>query len=447
MDNAPLIQIVAILLLICANGFFAMSEFSIIASRRSRLRQQAEDGRPGAEAAEKLNRKPDEFLATIQIGITLVGTLAGVTGGATIVEWLRKILTVSSIPAVAGAAKSLSVVIVTILITVSTVTLGELVPKYIALSNPERYARWIARPITIFTQISLIFARLLSAVSNFILKILGVKHNPARSAVSEDEINLMIFEGREKGVFDETEERLIKSVFDFADSPVSRAMTPRTDVVGIDIALEPAQMLRKVVENGYSRYPVYQDTIDNVVGILYAKDLLEQELNTSAIVMADLIRKPTFVPESMPLSALLSKFRRHKGRVAIVLDEFGGTAGIVCLQDIIEELVGEIQDEDDKDPPELVKHSDNVAYADGSVWPGAINELMHCRLPEADHDTLAGLIIETMGRLPEKGDSIVIADMNITVLVLEHRRVARLKLERINKSNDNGANGKGNGRS
>ncbi len=427
-------ELIAILAMILANSFFALSEFSIIASRRSRLKQGVEEGRRGARKATRLHENPDRFLATVQIGITLVGTTAGVFGGATIVEPLREALTQVPVHAIAAYAQPLAVVIITIAITITNVVLGELVPKYLALSNPERYARMVARPVSVFTRSTSFLARGLSALANLIVRMLGVRTNLQRDAIDEEEINMMIFEGRENGVFDETEERLVHSVFDFADSTARRAMTPRTDVTGIDIKLSPEQVIAVVAEHGYTRYPVYQKSLDHVVGILYTKDLLMSKRSPESIVIRDLLHKPVFVPDSMLLSILLRGFQRKKNRLAIVLDEFGGTAGIVSLHDVLEELVGEIQDEDDFASPELVKHSEHVAYADGSVWPGAVNELMDSDLPEENTETLSGMIFEHLGRLPRRNEIVQIADMKIHVLVKQGHRLVRLKLEKNGKN-------------
>jgi len=431
MDTELIIEMAAILVLVLANGFFAMSEFSIIASRRSKLHEKVDQGKRGARKAVALHQKPDKFLATIQVGITMIGTLAGVFGGVTIVKKLEATLADVSVAAIAAAAGPLAIGIVTVAIAVTTVVLGELVPKYLALSFPERYARYVSRPITIFIKLTSFISSALSGAANLIVRLLGVSADGNDNTVSEDEINLMIFEGRQKGVFDETEEKLIHSVFDFADSTVRRAMTPRTDVEAIDLNSAPTTVIDTVIEHGYSRYPVFENTIDNIVGVLYTKDLILQRLDPKLIVLHDLIRKPTFVPDSMPLSRLLGVFRRKKGQ--LVLDEYGGTAGIATLQDVIEELVGEIQDEDDAGSSELVKHSDLVAFADGSVWPGAVNELMDSHLPEENVDTLAGLVFDHLGHLPKKNETVTIADMKITILELIDNRLSRLKLEKPHK--------------
>jgi putative hemolysin len=426
-------ELLAILAMILANGFFALSEFSIIASRSSRLKQEIEEGHRGARKAARLHEDPDRFLATIQIGITLVGTTAGVFGGATIVKPLTEWLSILPISIIADYAQPLAVVIITIAITFTNVVLGELVPKYLALSNPEKYARLVARPVSVFTRAISFLARGLSALANLIVRMLGVRPDAQRDGIGEDEINMMIFEGRQKGLFDETEVRLVRSVFDFADSTARRAMTPRTDVTGFDIKMPAEQVIAEVTEQGFTRYPVYEESLDHVIGVLYAKDLLMSKRDPESIVIKELLHTPIFIPDSMPLSKVLWDFQRNKTRMAIVLDEFGGTAGIIALHDVLEELVGEIQDEDDTDSPELVKHSENVAYADGSVWPGAINELMDSDLPEDNTETLAGMIFEHLGRLPRRNEIVQIADMKIHVMVKDGHRLVRLKLEKNGK--------------
>ncbi|MFQ6007804.1 MAG: hemolysin family protein [Candidatus Zixiibacteriota bacterium] len=431
MDTELLVELLAILVLIAANGFFALSEFSVIASRRSRLQQKVAQDKFGAKQAEKLHRNPDRFLATVQVGITLVGTGAGVVGGATLVTKLEQVMRQVPVNIIAQAATPISLGIVAVAITITAVVLGELVPKYVALSHPERYARYVAVPITVFTVLTSFVSSLLSKAAHFVVRLLGVRPHASRSAISEEEITLMIFEGRQRGIFDVTEEKLIRSVFDFADSTVRRALTPRTDVVGLELNAPPQKVIDTIIESGHSRYPVYDKTIDNIVGVLFTKDLIHHKLNPELIILKDLIRKPTFVPDSMLLSKLLQDFQRRKNQFAVVLDEFGGTAGIITLEDILEELVGEIQDEHETKEPPLVKHSDTIAYADGTVWPGAINELMSSNLPEENVETLAGLVIDHFGRVPNKNETAKIADMRITVLKQKGNRLARLKLERI----------------
>jgi CBS domain containing-hemolysin-like protein len=224
---------------------------------------------------------------------------------------------------------------------------------------------------------------------------------------------------------------LIKAVFDFADSTARRAMIPRRDVIALDINSSPEVVIDTVIEHDFSRYPVYEGTIDNIKGVLYTKDLIYHKLDPRLIVIRDLIRTTAFVPDSIPLARLLQEFQRKKNQFAVVLDEFGGTAGIITLKNIMEELVGEIPEENETGAPSLVKHSETVAFADGSVWPGDVNELMQANLPEENVDTLAGLVIDSLGRVPEKNETADIADMRITILERRDNRLTRLKLEKI----------------
>jgi putative hemolysin len=431
MENSVIIELLAIFVLVLANGFFALSEFSIIASRRSRLQQKIKNNKPGARAAMALRESPDKFLATVQVGITMVGTIAGVFGGATLVDRLSALLKEVPYRIISDSSTGIAVAIIAIAITIGSVVIGELFPKYVALSNPEKFARLVARPITVFIKLISFFSMILASAAGLVVKLFGIKRNSESDHVSEEEINQLIFEGAQKGVFDATEERMIRSVFEFGDTTVRRAMTPRTDVVGLSVDATSDDIVQTIIEEGYSRYPVYEGDLDKIVGFLYTKDIIHHKVNPNLIALRDIIRPPIFVPDSMPLNDLLAEIQRKKFHIAIVLDEFGGTAGIITLEDVIEELVGEIQDEYDEEQSPLVKHSDTIAFADGSVWPGDINTLMETRLPEEDADTLAGLVIHYLGHLPEEDDDIVIDGVRITILEQEENRLTRLKIEKI----------------
>lgn len=438
MESSLTYEILAILALIIANGYFALSEFSIIASRKSKLVSKSEDGSKSAKAALDLHSTPEKFLATVQVGITLFATVAGVLGGVTLVKSIETILLEVPFQYISSSAKPFSVAIVAILITIISVVIGELVPKYLALSNPERYAQFVARPITLFIKLTSFFSTALSKSATMILKIFGISTANKQTVVSEDEINQMIFEGKQKGVFDEIEEKLIKSVFDFADSTVRRAMTPRIDVEALNINADQKTIFEAISQNGYSRYPIYEDNIDKIIGILYTKDIIIHKVNPKLIILSDLLREPLFVPDSMPLSKLLNIFQKKKKHIAVVLDEFGGTAGIITLEDILEELVGEIQDEYDVEREPLVKHSDNIVFAEGSVWVGAVNEMLNSKLPEDKAETIAGLVIDYVGAIPKKDYEIIIDDIKIVVLEEEDNRLIRLKVELLQnlKTND-----------
>ena len=431
MDSRLLLEITAIVVLILANGFFALSEFSIIASRRSKLQQKAKDGKMGAATALKLHDDPEGFLATMQIGITLVGAFVGVISGATVVDKLEAILRQNSIEFVARAAPAFAVGIVVVSITILSALLGELVPKYIAISFPERYARLLAAPVHLFYRVSYVFARTLRLFATAICRMFGIRLDRVQRVITEEEINHIVVEGREKGLFEIGEEQFIKSVFEFTDSTVRRAMKPRTDVIGLDLHAAVQENRKLIVDNGYSRYPVYEGDLDTIVGILYTKDLITQHTDPGQFILKKLVREPFFVPDSMPLPRLLKEFKRGKNHLAIVLDEFGGTAGIVTLEDILEELVGEIRDEYDAEADPIVRLSSAVVHADGSVRPGEINEFLGSSLSEEEEKTLAGLFIDEVGRVPNRYESIQIADVKMTVLAKDKNRIMRVRVEKL----------------
>jgi putative hemolysin len=433
MDSHLLLELAAILALVLANGFFALAEFSIIASRPSRLSQKSKERMFGASRAEKIRSKPEPFLASIQVGITLVGALLGVLSGANFVEKIQTALARSGNDFLADSARTIAVVVVVVAITILSVVVGELVPKYLALSFPERYARMIATPIDIFIKLTSPFSRLLSAAAGLIVRALGVKRGSGHHhVITEDEINQMILDGRHRGVFEPSEQQFIRSVFEFTDGTVSRALTPRTDMVAFERQMPIEQIMEIIRKNEYSRYPVYEKTSDHIVGIIFVKDLLRGVDGLTANIFEESLRDPMFVPDSMPLPRLLQEFQKGKNHMAIVLDEFGGTAGLITLEDVLEELVGEIQDEYDTESAPVVRHSDSVVYARGEVWPGDVNEVLETHLPEDDIDTLAGLFMGVTGRLPEKHDSIVVADVRMTILAKDENRILRLKLEKLN---------------
>lgn len=425
-----LLKIGAIFILILANGFFAASEFSLIAARKSRIKHLAEKGDRRAERTVKLLKMPDRFLASVQVGITLIATLAGVFGGATLVDGMSRLIAASQFDFISSASRPISIVVIVVVISYFSIVLGELIPKYIALANPEKLAIRVSGPISLFSRMAFVPVSFLSSSARFVLRILGFSRLAGKSRITEEDINLLVSEGTEEGVFDQTEKRMIKSVFDFGEITVRQAMTPRVDITGIQPQWSKEQVLKVITSTGFSRYPVYEESIDQVVGVVYAKDLISMMAHGESIILRDVIRKPLFVPDSMPLSILLKKLQGGKIHIALVLDEFGGTAGLITLEDILEEIVGEIQDEHDYADPEFVLHSPMVAYAAGSLRPDELNELFGVDLPEEESDTLAGLIIDRLGRMPEVEEIITIADTRFEVLEMEGNRIKRIKVEK-----------------
>ncbi len=432
MDTTIIVlELLAIIILVLANGFFAASEFALIAARKSRIKNWAKKGNKKAVRTQKLLQQPDRFLATIQVGITFVATLAGVFGGATLVTAL--VPTVAHIPIdfINHAAEPISFVVVVVFITFLSVVIGELIPKYLALANPENYALRVTRPISLFSRLTFFLVGFLTLSARLILRLFGFSKIPERGHITEEEINILISEGTEKGVFDKTEQQLIKSIFDFTDINVRQAMTPRVDFVGIQIDWPTDKILDIMTTTGYSRYPVYKDSLDEILGIVYTKDLISMVKTNAPIILKDIIRKPLFVPDSMKLTTLLQRLQRRRVHIAVVLDEFGGTAGLITLEDILEEIVGEIQDEHDYTQPEFVAHTDKVAFAAGSLRPDELNDRFGTNLPEHDYDTLAGLVLDTLGHVPKLSEQVAYGKLQFKVLEIDGSRIKRLRIKKM----------------
>ncbi|MCP4704691.1 MAG: HlyC/CorC family transporter [candidate division Zixibacteria bacterium] len=429
MNNAYF-EIIAILILIAANGFFSLSEFSIIASRKSKLKQMAEEGNHAASRAAKIQAQPESFLATVQVGITFVGVLAGVFSGMTIVGLLKPYIVDIPIPIISNSAQTLSFIIVVITIASLTIVLGELVPKYLALSGPEKIASAVSAPMIVFSKAGFFFVKFLNGIARLLLRLFGLKKIPERSSITEDEINYIIADGKEKGIFDATEQELIHSVFDFADTTVRQSMTPRIEIIGIDANEKADKILEEIAQNDFSRYPVYSEDLDKIEGIIYTKDIIRVLQGSRSLIMNDIVRKAHFVPDSMKLSKLLTIFQQKKIQMVLVLDEFGGTAGLITLEDVLEEIVGEIQDEFDTDQREFVKENDSVAFASASFRVDELNDDFDTELPEDGPDTLGGLVFEHLQHPAVQGETMVIEGLKFEILEVDGNRIKRLRIEK-----------------
>ena len=431
--NSTLIELLAILALILANGFFAASEFSLIAARKSRIKQLADKGDERAARTHRFLQQPEKFLATIQVAITFIATLTGVFGGVTLVAAITPQIEKIPLAMISETAEPIAIGIIVLFISFLSVVLGELMPKYIALANPEKIALRVTRPVSFFSSIAFVLVDFLAFSARFILKLFGFSRLTIRSQVSEEEINLLMSEGTEEGVFDSAEQKLIKSVFDFGDISVRQSMTPRVDIVSIKLDWPQEKILKVMTTNGFSRYPVYRESVDKIKGVVYTKDLINMLVLGELVILKDLLRKPLFVPDSMPLSVLLRKFQKSNIHIAIVLDEFGGTDGLITLEDILEEIVGEIQDEHDYVQSEFVPHSNKVAFAAGTLRPDELNEEFGVDVPENIAETLAGLIVETLGRMPRPDEELTIGRVKFTMVEMEGARLKRLRIDKLDR--------------
>jgi putative hemolysin len=430
------IQILIILLLIIANGFFSSSEIALISARRSRIKQLAEKGHKKARLVSKLQNKPDVFLATIQVGITLVGTLASVVGGAKLVDHLKIWLEKIPLQAVQNSSESIAIAMVVVVITYLLLVLGELVPKYLALAYPERVAFRTVGPVHVLSNLTFFFVRLLSNSSRFLVS-LFVKGLPKESGfISDEELKFIVHEGKTKGIFDQTEEELIRSALEFTDTTARNAMTPRTEMVALDKNAGQQKVIRAMTEQGFSRIPVYEDNLDHVVGIIYAKDIINLLQNRELIILEDILRKPYFVPDSMKISELLKNFQKKRLHMAVVLDEFGGTAGLITMEDIIEEIVGEIRDEYDRDEEEeIYLLSDNLAIVNAGLFVGEFNQKFKSDLAE-EYNTVGGYLTGTLGRIPLLDEEITIGGLTFVIFDKVGPRLKKIKVIRNPKGKE-----------
>jgi len=431
MGNAW-IQILIILLLILANGFFASSEIALISARRSRIKQLSQKGHKKAQLVNKLQKKPDVFLATIQVGITLVGTLASVVGGAKVVDHLK--LWIEKIPSepIQNYSESIAIGIVVVVITYLLLVLGELVPKYLALAYPEKIAFRTVGSVNFLSRLAFLPVKMLSNSSRFFVS-LFLKRIPKEGGfVTDEELKFIVREGKTKGIFDQTEEELIRSALEFTDTTVRNAMTPRTEIIALDKGTGQQQMIRAMTEEGFSRIPVYKDNLDNIVGIIYAKDIINLLQNRELIILEDILRRPYFVPDSMKISELLRNFQKKRLHMAIVLDEFGGTAGLITLEDIIEEIVGEIRDEYDQEEEEIYLLSDNLAIVNAGLFIGEFNQKFGTDLPE-EYNTVGGYLTGSLGRIPLLDEEIKIGNLTFVIFDKVGPRLKKIKVIRETK--------------
>ena len=425
--ESVLLEVVIIVGLVLVNGFFAAAEISLVSARRARLRAAANRGDANAKRVLQLQEDPGKFLATVQVAITLVGMLAGVLGGATVIEELETRLAAP----ISGVTKTIAIALVALSISFLSLLFGELLPKMLALYHPERFAMQVARPVQLFYLATLPVVKLLTASSRAILKLFGFKEEAKAPMVTEEEIKLLVSEGSRLGIFEKMEEVMIHSIFQFTDTPVKKAMTPRTDIVAIEISTPREKLLQFVAEEGYSRLPVFKGDLDHIVGIIHTKDIINLLLNAELVILEDILRSPYFVPETKKVRELLSDFQRKQIHMAIVLDEYGGTAGLITLEDIIEEIVGEIQDEYDAEREEILRLDERHSVVSARIRPEKFNVTFGASLPTEGYETLGGFLIDHLGRIPSAEEQITYGGFAFTVKEKRGHRLLTLEVERV----------------
>ncbi len=427
-----LLEIFLILLLILANGFFAGSEIAIISSRKSRIKHLMERGNRRAGVVHKLQSEPDNFLATVQVGITVVGMLAGAIGGAAAIEALKPLLQQAPVGFIQKGSTPIALGIVVLITSYLSLILGELVPKSLALRFSEPIALFVGRPIQYLSRFSFILVKILTKSSSLFLRPFGKMPPSEGSFVTEEEIKILLREGGEKGIFERSEEELIHSVFEFVTTTVKEIMVPRPKIKAIAIDTPIEKAIDFVLECGFSRFPVYEGTVDDIKGILYEKDLLEIQVNQQDVKLKDLIRPVYFVPETKKIDTLLRELQRRRMHMAIVINEYGSVEGMVTMEDIIEEIVGEIEDEYDFEDRPVKVLKDGSMIIDASLPIRDLIDQHHLAIGESeDYETLAGLVLSLLQRMPRGGEIVRHGDYKITIVDTEGKRISKVKLERV----------------
>jgi putative hemolysin len=437
-----LTEIIVIVLLILLNGILAMSEIAIISVRKARLQQLVNEGNASARAALDLAKSPGDFLSTIQVGITLVGVLAGAFGGATIAE--KFIPYVSAIPALAPYSEVIAIALVVIVITYLTIIIGELAPKRIALNYAERISLLVASPMRLLSKLAMPIVRLLSLSTEAVLWTLKIKPS-TEPTVTEEEIRVMISEGAAAGVFEEAESDMVESVFRLGERRVSAMMVPRTDVTALFTDDSVEEVRHKILESGHSSFPVCEGSLDKVLGVVYAKDLLNRYMAGQPWDMKAAMKEPMFIPESMPALRALELFKKSRKHMALIIDEYGGVQGLITIHDIMESVVGEIPD---IGGPSIVERENGTWLIDGML---PIDEFKNTfdipSLPDEDtgaYQTLGGFVMTYLHRIPAVGNRFTVDGYTYEVIDMDGLRVDKVLLIPLPEENGSEKNNNGN---
>ena len=430
-----IIKIVTLFALIFVNAFFSMSEMAIVTLNDNKIDKLAEQGNKKAKQIKKLTENTSSFLSTIQIGVTLAGFLTSATAAQSFAEMLTnaigKTAVVNVIPV--GIISGFSTVIITLIMSYFSLVLGELVPKKIAMNKPEKMAFMAAPILTFVAKVTKPIVKFLALSTNGVLRVIGIDPHADEEVVTEEEIRMMVDVGGEKGVIEDTQIEMINNIFEFDDIDVADIMTHRTDMVCVDEEEPLAEAVKLSIENGFSRIPVFKEDPDNIVGIVYIKDFLKY-VGTNlpkTKTVKDMMRPAYYVPETKRCGELFTEMTEKRVQMAIVVDEYGGTAGIVTLEDLLESIVGNIQDEYDQEDEEISIINETTFEVEGITDIEEVEEHTGKKFPEGDYDTIGGYIISVLGFLPEDGqmNEVQFENVKFTVLNVEERRIGKVKVE------------------
>jgi len=426
------IEITIIIGLLLANGVFAMTELALVSARRTKLKRMADSGDAGAAMALELAQEPTRFLSTVQAGITLVGVLAGAFGGATVAQGIAAEL--REVPLLEPYAKGIGVAVVVLAISYLSMVIGELVPKRLALLNPESIARVMARPLNRLALLAHPMVRVLGVSTDLVLRLLGVK-GTAQPRVTEEEVKILLEEGVQEGVFEVTERAMVESVLALDRLPVREIMTPRPKIIFINAQDSHEAVWHKIVVSGHSSFPVYEGNRDNVIGMVTVKSIYANVAAGLEVNLADLMVKPEVVPATQTVSQLLEAFKKTGRHVAMVADEFGGIVGMATLVDVLEAIAGDFPTQEERLRPHAIVREDGTCLVDGLMELGELEqsmpELRFPKEPTRGFDTLAGFVVSRLGRVPTEGETIDWLGHRFEVIDMDRHRVDKILVMKL----------------
>ncbi|MFL0269905.1 hemolysin family protein [Candidatus Clostridium radicumherbarum] len=434
-SDSILLQLFLIFILVVINAFFSATEMAVVSLNKNKINYMASDGDKRAKLLVRLLKEPNKFLATIQVGITFAGFLASASAAVSISKNISIFIKRINIAFISHASDEISLIIVTLVLSFITLVLGELLPKRIALQNSEKIALFVARPIIIISKLFIPFVKILTLSTNFFSRVLNLDNESNEEKVTEEEIRMMIDVGEENGVLNETEKEMIDGILEFDNTLAKEIMTPRTNVFSINIKTPITALMDSILEEQYSRIPVYEDETDNIIGILFMKDLFSamNKKELEKIDIKEILRPAYFVPETKNIDILFRELQMSKNHIAILIDEYGGFSGIVTIEDLIEEVMGNIFDEYDEDyeSSEYIKKVDNSTYmVSGLVGIDEINERLELNLPSEHFDTVGGFVIDLIGSIPKEDEEHIVEYENLTFRVekIDEKRIELIKL-------------------
>lgn len=430
MSAFSLIDLLGLTGLLLVNAFFVMAEYALVSARSTRLEEMERQGVRDAARARRMLRDPERYIATTQLGITMAGLGMGWVGEPAFAFVLERVLGVPLRALSETAAHSLSALTAFVLVTFLAVVLSELVPKSLTLDNPERIAVRLARPLDVLSRIGRPLVWLLERSAGLVARLLGASGSARRVAgYSVQELKLVVEAAQRSGTLEDSERAMLHAVFDFGDLRVREVMVPRTEMIAVPASSTIDELIATAIQHPYSKFPVYEGTSDQVIGIAHIKDLMRVRHGASQVATArGLMREALFVPESLRVQDLLARFRASRQHLAIVVDEYGGTAGLVTLEDLLEEIVGDVSDVFDRTSPPVKRLPDGSALVDGLMLIEEVNQALGLKLEDAHYDTLAGYMLGRLGRIARLGDAVDVHGMRLRVEAMDGRRIARLSI-------------------